>query len=370
MKNVGRVSRRYKTKPVPFAISRQIKISLVDQTVEGFRQAIRTGYYQSGDILPPYESIARQLGVSARVPIAAAKLLASESLICPRPRVGCEVLSRKATCWQGEVLVLIPTPCQASFYAATLIGEVRRRLTLAGYLVETLSVDSVNGRLDLGVLDEVLKRPIAFAVSVYMSDVAINRLVRANVPFLDVSDRDRRPSAIRPVRTSISDALSQFRERCRALRVKSVLLVECFGYPEIAVALRKDGLKVEHVRIFDSFPSRSLEALRRDAIEFVNSRFGDGCQRPDVILFTDDIIAQSALLALSCKGIRVPQDQKVAVFSNADSGPVFVRPLTCFRFDPAAHGQSIATAALRHLNGDRDASPVLLEAIYREGETF
>ena len=51
-------------KVVPFRVSRNVKSGLVEQTVSGFRQAIRGGFYKPGDTIPPVRDLALQAGVN------------------------------------------------------------------------------------------------------------------------------------------------------------------------------------------------------------------------------------------------------------------------------------------------------------------
>ena len=88
-------------KPVPFRINHNLAARLPDQVADGFRQAIVSGYYRKGDVLPRFADIAKTLGVSLRIPREAIAVLAAENLVSPRPRLGCMVLGRE----RGAALV-------------------------------------------------------------------------------------------------------------------------------------------------------------------------------------------------------------------------------------------------------------------------
>ena len=55
-----------KWRPLPFKVYRNITDNLSDQVADGLRQAILTGYYRKGKMLPKFTEMARTLGVSMR----------------------------------------------------------------------------------------------------------------------------------------------------------------------------------------------------------------------------------------------------------------------------------------------------------------
>ena len=72
------MNRRHGNSRIPFKIDRKVKDGLVSQVVDGFRQAIRNGFYKAGDTLPTIRALAPRLGVSVRVTAEAVKALAAE----------------------------------------------------------------------------------------------------------------------------------------------------------------------------------------------------------------------------------------------------------------------------------------------------
>ena len=65
-KNVGEL---------PFRIDRGSRTNLAEQMADGLREAIVTGFYRPGDFLPNLQVMARQLGVSMRIPREALEML-------------------------------------------------------------------------------------------------------------------------------------------------------------------------------------------------------------------------------------------------------------------------------------------------------
>ena len=75
-------------KSPPFAVTRSIRLTLVEQVLDGLRSAITGGYYKPGDALPGTRDLAKALGVSTIVTEAVIKKLGEEGLIVSRPRIG------------------------------------------------------------------------------------------------------------------------------------------------------------------------------------------------------------------------------------------------------------------------------------------
>lgn len=74
-KNKSKICERIQ---IPFDVDRNGCNNLSDQVAEGFREAIRSGYYQPGDVLPSRAEIAHALGISVRIPREAMAILAAE----------------------------------------------------------------------------------------------------------------------------------------------------------------------------------------------------------------------------------------------------------------------------------------------------
>ena len=121
-----------KAAELPFRVDRNLRTNLVDQVVDGFHQAIRSGIYRPGDTIPTVRALAPQLGVSVRVTAEAVKALAAKGLVAPRPRLGSVVLPRNATLWNGTVVLILP---DGYGYSQTeMSSRVRQALVGAGYL--------------------------------------------------------------------------------------------------------------------------------------------------------------------------------------------------------------------------------------------
>ena len=77
-----------------FAAMRSDGRTLVVQIADVLRQAILTGFYASGELLPPMRELCRAAGVSMIVMNEVVAKLAAEGLVNPRRGVGCVVLGK------------------------------------------------------------------------------------------------------------------------------------------------------------------------------------------------------------------------------------------------------------------------------------
>ena len=76
---------------LPFSIERQRRGDLAGQIADALREAISTGYWRPGDILPPIRELAQRLEVGRVNVERAIARLSEEGLLNPRPKVGCVV---------------------------------------------------------------------------------------------------------------------------------------------------------------------------------------------------------------------------------------------------------------------------------------
>lgn len=92
------------TKRVPFSVNRNDSQTLVAQVSDGLRQAIVSGFYKVGDVLPSSYELVKMLGVSRIVTRAALSKLDSEGYVMARSRIGSVVRDRAAKQWRGHVV--------------------------------------------------------------------------------------------------------------------------------------------------------------------------------------------------------------------------------------------------------------------------
>ena len=92
-----------------FSIDRTRRGDLAKQIAFGLRTAIETGYYRSGEILPPVRDLAEILGVSMGIAVQAVNKTREAGLISPRPAIGSVVCAKDRPLWKGQVLIVSPS---------------------------------------------------------------------------------------------------------------------------------------------------------------------------------------------------------------------------------------------------------------------
>lgn len=356
-------------RPLPFAVNHGIAKNLSDQVADGLRRAIASGFYRKGDVLPTLHDLAGALGTSLRVPREAVARLAAENLVSPRPRVGSVVLGPRETLWKGQLLAVVPADLEGTYHAATLLGEMRRRLAAAGYLflVETLDRRK-GGAFDFARLDLALQARFDFAFAFHCPHAVQRRIRRAGVPLV-AKDGD---AGLGTSAASFGDMAAFFRQ-CAAVGVGRALLVG-YGHGDLLDALRSRmaaaGLEVETCPVKIRPGTGFLERLERSGMARLLDRFARPRETwPDLVFWADDYLAVGGLAALQERGVAIPRDVYAVALANKGLVPVYPRSLTRFEFDPAETGRVAAENILARMDG-RDPGPIPDVVSYVAGESF
>ena len=362
-----------KAAELPFRVDRNLRTSLVDQVVDGFRQAIRGGVYRPGDTLPTIRALAPALGVSVRVTAEAVKALTAEGLVSPRSRLGSVVLGRREPLWRGRVLVVLPEG-DYGYYQTAFIGRMRSCLSRAGYLFTQATVPMVGGRRhDTSILDVALNRPVDLAVMLFDCPQAERKLARSGVRYVGVrTPVSDAPNCLGRIRIDMSSAVDAFVAHCAAAGIRRVVQVGKGGdEPDASRALRAAGIETEVWNVSARRGEHRLDALQKATVErFREWERAGRTACPDLFYFTDDYLASAAVLSLEHLRIRIPEDVKVVTHSNAGHAPVSWCSLTRVEADPAADGEEVGRCLLSCLKGEGLDPDVVLELSYRMGESF
>ena len=357
-------------KPPPFTVDRNCRTSLVDQVADGLRQAIVSGYYRPGGVLPSWQALSRALGVSLRIPREAIAKLADEGLVISRPFTGCTVLPRNATLWRGHVLVITSADNESSYSAAEMLGEIRKQLAQAGYLYTCVTVARKrSGVYDLSLIEPALRQSIDLAFLNPGSAEVSRRLEKAGIPHVMIGGRmTGGPHCVGRVRVSYDAAVSEFVRRCLKAGVRSVVQAAFDPDAMNAVpALRRAGIAAEQEIVRPQKGCAVLEAVERGAM---NALLPGNRPLPDLFLFADDFIAFGALTALLARGVRIPEDVRVVTWSNSGFGPVFPISLARIKWEPRIHGRTIALYLLEHLRKGNPPRDIVLSPVYVGGRSF
>lgn len=339
---------------------------------DGLRSSIASGHYKSGDKLPNLHEIAAALNVSEIVTRRAVQLLTKEGLLNPRRGTGIAVCGTDAKTWRGHVLFIHWSGVEMHYHNV-LSGVMVEQLHTANVLVSTLHVSVVDGANSFAKVRAELGHAISLAVIEGPAAELAPMLVERNIPFIQISQTsDFAPQAVRKLSVRHEAVLGAIRDHCLACGVRTVLQVAPVQGPalDIGPTLTADGLTVDTLRTM-SVPGMDYpEAVERGALRAMEHWLAARPKLPDLLWFSDDFVARGALLALSLRGIRVPDDVQVISWANKGHGPVFIKPLTRVEMDPKAHGALVTQCILEQLTGQPNGSaPVELAPTFIAGET-
>lgn len=358
------------TKKVPFSVNPNDVRTLVDQVSDGIRSAIADGWYRPGDTVPPSRELAPLLGVSRRVTKTALERLVREGFIISRPRIGSVVRNREAKQWKGNIL-FIQRSNGRTYYVNVFAAVLRARLVKAGWLFTQVTMTpDTDGKTDMSELELHLAHHVTLAVVMFSNPQAELILARAGVSFVSLGGGGsaRRMGCIGYVRYDRAAAASELAEAAVAAGVKRAWQVGAEDFDDVGVALKNAGVAVSCRRV----PLPSV-GKRPESVSFAaRGVFAKWLKAtlPDLIYFSDDHACTGALAAMGAKGVRVPEDVRIATWSNLGNGPIFAKELTRMEIDPEYDAEKFAAALLAHLEGRTDAFPQTIGPTFRKGATL
>ena len=359
---------------LPFRVERSAAGSLSKQMTDGLREAIVSGRYKPGDVLPTILEWSNLLDVSIRVPEAAVAALAKEGLITVQKRIGCVVNPRRQNVWNGRVLVVVPDGDHV-YYHNVLVGRIRARVCDAGYMFSQVTVvRKENGHYDFKQLAHELKSRPDFTLLVENRPEIERLLSKSGVAFgVFGKDRCALAGCVANFYRNNDAAVPEIVAHCEKAGVKRILQVtkETGGYFDAVPQLRKFGFDVAEWLTPVVFECGRAEGTERGAFAAFRGRFAKEGRKwlPDLFVFTDDFVAAGALIAMLMEGVRIPEDVKVISLANKGIGPVYPVSLTRVENDPMRHGEMLAEAVARFLAG-RKMRDGELAPEYIVGESF
>ncbi len=356
-----------------FKIDRRLHGSYVDQMTDALRDAIQSGYYKAGDVLPTLDELAEEGGVSLFIPRAAVKRLADEGFVVPRPGIGSVVVAKDDQVWRGHV-VIVTCELRDCLYNATIVAVLREELHRANYLVTHVSVpENREIKADFSHLDAVMGHAVNFVVQISGQRDIGEHIAGYGVPFLAWGDaKTAAPGAAAYVRDDFSDAYAAFAEHCIESGVRKVGVIGFGGPCSLIPVLQAAGLDAEEWRVpCEKFGEDAIENVQRNTLNFFERILSDGgaTRLPDVLCFTDDYAAAGALTALQHHGVRLPEDVGFVALSYVGTGPFYWKPLTRFELNPWESGYNVFATVLDCLSG-KTAGFAPNRATYVRGETF
>ncbi|MCQ2392426.1 MAG: GntR family transcriptional regulator [Kiritimatiellae bacterium] len=354
---------------MPFSIMRNHRCSLVEQVTHGLREAIHSGFYKPGDILPSTQLLAERLGVSRIVTRAALKALTAEGLVNPRPGTGALVLAHGKRLWKGNVL-FISRSNGIVYYENVFRTVLRKQLLVDGWHLMEATVVSDN---DLDELDLQLTTHVDFAVVLFDNPAAERVLSKAGVPFVVLGDKTtyRRPGAVGYVRYDRSAGAGKMAEACRTLGIRRVLQVNLQDFDDVGAAFSAVGIESCTWLIAEGWSADQNAASYfavRDA--FLARLDREPFKKTDLLYFSDDCAFVGGFAAFACRNIRLPDDLRVASFAVKGNGPISYGELPRLELDPVADATEIAEAVKAYLANARWTGPKTIQTHFVGGEGF
>ena len=356
-----------------FTLDRASGIPLSDQLVERLKAAIVRGQYRPGDVLPGSVELAAAADVSEKVARFALRRLSDEGWTQTRRHVGSVVLARTGNVVLKRVLFFSHNP-YFCYYTDRLVSELRTRLMREKGGVSTIAISRCRGANSYLQLEELLKERWDLILENGMDETSRKMIEDSGWPFVVFgSGTQTVPSGaancVGVVRQQDSMAIPDFVKACARKNVRSVVQMVCdLGTYDVTEMLRIVGVNVRTERTPIGVDP---ESVVHGAYKIVDAWFVKGkANLPDVILFTDDYLAQGGLLALLRHGVRIPDDVAVVSFVNKGHLPFWDQKLTMLENDPVAHGAQLAKAVRAFLHGKPFPSGITLGTVWKPGDTF
>ena len=358
---------------------------LVTQVIDGIRQAIISGFYRCGDVVPSYRELAPALGVSTIVTKAALRQIAEEGLVVSRPRIGSVVCDSGSKRWRGHVLLVCPGGDE-NFVETVLASALRYRLAAADYLFTLINVPYAQSgetlvnfprsrvdKFDFSRLEVALAQHVDLIVAVSPRRPMLAYLARQKVPYVVFGGRRTAPaSAAGHIRFDMDLAMEDFAAACKREGVKEVLQLRFWPSTDgETAALRKAGVRVHKVMVDVDESNGALFGLKRAGMEAMAKLLAKGPPPRDTVVYvTDDYLASGALMAIAHAGLKAPEDIRLVTFANKRLGPVYPRELTRIEFDAYHAGEVLSAAVLEYLRTGVYPSNSVVGPEWIEGETM
>lgn len=357
-----------------FCADRKSGILLEIQFADWLKGEISRGRFPADAPLPGIVELARSCRVSTTTVRSALRQLAVEGWVRPVRHVGSVVLRMRTADIKRKRVLLWECGTFFCYYSDQFFSALRTAL-LCGKESATIAVaNGVLGRNPYIQLTEQLRESWDIVIS-HGNNLEANRMIEAaGHPFVIVGNGERVNHSVAEnckgvVEVLSSLALQEFARKCVKKRVRTVFQVLCQkGAYDANDILSREGITV---RTFHTPHLSTPEAVTRAGFEVVHSWFGRDCPKlPDLVLFTDDYIAQGGLMALKMHGVRIPEDVAVVSHANKGHGPVWEKPLSRMEMNPISHAAVVAKAVRAFLKGRPFPEGIVLGSVWKNGQTF
>lgn len=356
-----------------FVLDRESGRPLSDQLVERLKAAIVRGRYRPGDVLPGIVELAAAADVSEKVARLALRRLSDEGWTRARRHVGSVVLARTGNVVRWRILFFSHSP-YFCYYTDQLVSELRTRLIREKGGISTIAISRCRGANSYLQLEELLKEHWDLILENGADAVSRKMIEDSGWPFVVLGSGTQTVPSGAANCVGLVDfpsglAAKDFVQACAARNVRTVVQMICdMGTYDVTERLRIVGVDVRTERTPIGLDP---ESVAYGAYSIIDGWFREAKPHlPDVILFTDDYLAQGGLLALRRHGVRIPEDVSVVSFVNKGHLPIWDQPLTRLEMDPVAHGTLLAKAVRAYLHGKPFPQGLTFGTVWKPGETF
>ena len=342
-------------KSIPFTVDRRNPATLVRQVADGCRNAIATGFFKVGTMLPSLQGLADELGVSVKVTRSAYRQLAREGWLLPRNGVGFFAKDAHAPIWRGSALVVYDNN---SYSMRTHADALAYGFEDGGYIVDCVKLPKkrTHGTHDITRLKMHMFREYDFVFTYVMDSEVVECLRTLDCPLFSSSKNAARHPFLKNILVDETAAYGELVSVCRAAGVKSIEVVGIMEYHrDVDKMLRASGFRVTStITSFDHREDMMFSSIRRSARTLFMRRLASAQRNlPDLFLFMDDFALSGALSAFSSRGVKVPEDVRIAVLSSKGNEPCWDKELTSLVYDQDESGRQMAAEILKSLSGGR-----------------
>ena len=355
-----------------FKIDTSLNVPLSRQLAEAMKMAIVRRKFKPGDVLPSIDELAAECATSAKVPRRALEMLAEDGWTRPVRGIGSIVLDRGEDAKSNGRVLFYVRHTGFSYYCSGFMAVLDDRLMAKGY--KTFIVNA-SGRSETPAcrrFESKLKEKWSLVALIGCGTEARRIAAGSGHPFILIGcdgaiSKSSGPSCIGSFNSENGRAMGEFAKACVRGGVKRVVQFK-YDNSSLDAAAMLAGAEID-VETAGFHREATPEAVARASLAQMRRIIARGCL-PDLFLFTDDYLAQGALIALSTSGIRIPEDVKVATIANKGLGPIWPRPLSRFEVDPVAHGRAAAAAILEFLERGNPPQAINLGHVWKKGETL
>lgn len=339
------------------------------------KDSILRGKWKPGDVLPSIREIAAMAGTSVKVSRRALDILSAEGWTRPRRGIGSEVVDRGAAPHEKGRVLIYMRETGYSYYCGVFLSTFERRLRTAGYGVVPIHAAGRSEASAVRHLAAALEEHWSLVILMGGGSEPRSLVAEAGYPFVLIGDGAplRVPQAllnssfVGRLEIRSDRALPAFLRECVRRKVSSVVQFKyAEGAFDVAFMLTHAGIAVDTVTIPRTSSPKEVSRASMAMMRRIVARR----ELPDLVLFTDDCIAQGALIELAASGVAIPGDVMVVTHANKGSGPVWTKPLSRLEMDATSHARTIASAVIDYLRKGVFPSDLEIGSVWKAGATF